>query len=234
MQRSIGNAAVSRAIEQAHTAPRTGAHGAHSAHGAPLVQRAGWKNSDTAAATKTLKKATPAGDKQWVETLHHVIPRNRLSWLSSAVDPAQEALIKAQLGTLAPTAFTAHAGSLQEALENLPANYIVGPEPKTRNDDPDNKAHKKGRGGTGLADVNLDGNGQVTPRSKELDAADTWLIAQQTAAASAGSAFTINTHELQTQFIDKVKAASQLHGTAINLDKNRSTYGTDAAGHFRK
>ncbi|MEV8566754.1 hypothetical protein AB0436_14465 [Streptomyces sp. NPDC051322] len=216
LQRSIGNAAVSRLIEQDRHQ-----HGAGCGHqqDAPAVQRAGdWKNKQTKGALKALKQQHP-GDPL-VHTLHHIAPKSKLAEFAAMLTATQRGDVVKALKPHAPTAFTTGSSSLQavsDALKNLPANYAVGPEPGNRTDDP----------GAGI-DPNYDREGAITPRSEELEQLNT-LIAGLT-SRPAGTP--VSPAELHT-FIAHAVAACQAHnsitGGGVGLDRDRVQWHGDPA-----
>jgi hypothetical protein len=224
--RQVMSAPVQRAVPEPSAAERHGAGFAHGSpvgrgadHGGTAVQRAkkkpDWKNGDTKAELKNYKTSNPG--VAIVDTLHHIVPKSDLKLLSSLLTPAQQQHVADELRPLAPTASFPLTGvtpdSLSKALANVPANYVIGPRPEERTDDPGNSG----------PDLNYSG-GATTPRSAELQKAYNFVNTYR--GATPG---TIPTAALQTDFIDPLKAACTSHGTAVGLDMTRAGWSQDAA-----
>ncbi|UUU28221.1 DUF4157 domain-containing protein [Streptomyces sp. DSM 40750] len=221
--RQVMSAPVQRAVPEPRAAQHTGGGATESAgvrrpdRGGTAVQRAGgdWKNNQTKKELKSYKTAN-AGSVI-VDTLHHIVPKSDLKLLSNLLTPSQWQLVADELRAVAPTASfpltVASADALSKALANVPANYVIGPRPEQRNDDPGNSG----------PDLNFSG-GATTPRSAELQKAYDFVNAHRSATAG-----TIPSADLQTNFIDPIKAACTTHGTAVGLDSSRAGWSQNPA-----
>ncbi|MEU5343627.1 DUF4157 domain-containing protein [Streptomyces sp. NPDC020766] len=221
--RQVMSAPVQRAEREPQAAERAGgvvngsAAGRNQGDRSAVVQRAGgdWKNKKTKAELKNTKASTSGS--AIVDTLHHIVPKSDLARLSGLLTSAQRQLVAAQLAPLAPSAsFPTGAVSeqaLSKALANVPANYVIGPRPEQRTDDP----------GSSGPDLNRKG-GSTTPRSAELQKVYDFITTHKSAAQGS-----ISTTTLQTDFINSLKTACTAHGMAVGLDSTRAGWTQDAA-----
>lgn len=218
LQSSLGNAAVVQMLRQ------DAASGTGNGAGPTPVQRAGdWKNNPTKNALAT-EKAANRGNAL-VHTLHHIVPKSLLEKFAGLLTATQLTDVVTALAPVAPTAFTSNSAQLNavsKALKNVPANFALGPEPAVRNDDP----------GSGGPDLNFTGDGEITPRSEQLERVYDFIDAKVSAGAAVAQA------DLQSDFIDPLRQACIEHNAVIaslglangvGLDPNRTAWSGDAA-----
>ena len=212
LQRMAGNAAVTRWVceRRATPAPPTAA-----------VQRApqDWKSTATKKALAKEKALAP--NDPFVHTLHHIVPKSKLAALAGRLTPAQRTLVVQLVGPHAKKAFTTTNDSLAavtKALQNLPANVVLGPDPTHREDDPG-----------GQPDYNYADDGSITPRSEHLEKAYEFMNRK----INGATAVTITDAELTTEFIQPLIDASQEHDNfaagGVGLDRSRAAWSGDPA-----
>lgn len=210
LQRSIGNAGFGRALA------------------ATPVQRAGgkkpdWKNKSTKEALRTVKhrhKDDPLV-LALVDTLHHVVPKSALSQYATLLDNDQLRSVVSTLKPVAKSAFKNDQAALADvslALKNIPSNYVLGPRPEERSDDPGNSG----------ADLNRTSSGSVTPRSKQLELVYEHVVAAVEAGEPLGNT------ELKEGFLRPLKKACEMH-VAIGAERGYDDVGLDEhRGHWEK
>jgi hypothetical protein len=231
LQRLAGNAAVARALtDERH--PHTAGCGHHPAvrravGSDAVVQRAkkkdDWKNSRTKAELKAYKRSVAPAVADLADTLHHIVPKSDLKHLAGLLTPAQQQSVVRQVAPVAPTAgfpdvASVTADRLQSALANVPANFVIGPRPEQRNDDP----------GSSGPDLNRR-HGTTTPRSAELQRVYDFISAYR--SADPGS---IPDDKLQEQFIDPLVEACTKHGPDVGLDHDRGGWSRGTDGKYQR
>ncbi len=232
LQRLAGNAAVARALtDERH--PHTAGCGDHPAAvqravgAVAVVQRAkkkdDWKNARTKAELKAYKQSVDPAVADLADTLHHIVPKSDLKHLAGLLTPAQQQSVVQQVAPVAPTAgfpdvASVTAERLQSALANVPANFVIGPRPEQRNDDP----------GSSGPDLNRR-NGITTPRSAELQRVYDFISTHRGAAPG-----TIPDDELQQQFITPLVEACMRHGPDVGLDHQRAGWSRGIDGKYQR
>ncbi|GAA1323105.1 hypothetical protein GCM10009610_54000 [Pseudonocardia xinjiangensis] len=216
LQRSAGNAALCRWIGETRN-PTT-------------VQRNyDWKNTPTKKALKGQKTLAP--NDPLVHSLHHIVPKSMLEDFAHLLHPAQMVQVVNALRPHAPTAITMSTGSytqagvpadaVAKALKNLPANFVLGPDPRARADDPGAQP-----------DYNYADDGSITPRSEELGRVYEFIRSKIASGAQ------VPTTELVDEFITPLVTASRLHNARARsgpIDPNRATWSGDPAqGNARR
>jgi hypothetical protein len=212
LQRMAGNAAVTRWLRE---------RGATSAAPTASVQRAPQDWKGTATKKALAKEKTLAPNDPFVHTLHHIVPKSMLATFAGILTPAQRTLVVQQVGPHANKAFTTTNNSLAavtKALQNLPANVVLGPDPADRKDDPGAQP-----------DYNYADDGSITPRSEHLEKAYEFMNRK----INGGTPVTITNAELTTEFIQPLIDASQQHnnvaGGGVGLDRSRAAWSGDPA-----
>jgi hypothetical protein len=212
LQRMAGNAAVTRWVRErrATPAPPTAA-----------VQRApqDWKNTPTKKALANKKALAP--NDPFVHTLHHIVPKSTLAAFAGHLTPGQRKLVVQLVGPHAKKAFTTPNDSLAavtKALQNLPANVVLGPDPANREDDPGAQP-----------DYNYADDGSITPRSEHLEKAYEFMNRK----LNGGTPVTITNAELTSEFVQPLIDASKAHNNfaagGVGLDRNRAAWSGDPA-----
>jgi hypothetical protein len=208
-QVGAGNAAVTRWVREwrASPAPPTAA-----------VQRApqDWKNNPTKAALAAEKALAP--NDPLVHTLHHILPKSKLADFARLLTAFQRTLVVQKVRPHAPKAFTTtndDLAAVTKALQNLPANVVLGPKPEDRESDPGAKP-----------DYNYADDGSITPRSEHLEKAYEFMNRKLNGG-------TITDAELTSEFIQPLIDAAQVHNRfaagGVGLDRNRAAWSGDPA-----
>jgi hypothetical protein len=162
-----------------------------------------------------------APNDPFVHTLHHIVPKSMLSAFAGHLTPAQRTLVVRLVGPHAKKAFTTTTDSLAavtKALQNLPANVVLGPDPANREDDPGAQP-----------DYNYADDGSITPRSEHLEKACEFMSRK----LGGGTPVAITDDELTSQFIQPLIDASQEHDKfaagGVGLDRSRAAWSGDPA-----
>ncbi|MFD1518824.1 hypothetical protein [Pseudonocardia yunnanensis] len=212
LQRMAGNAAVSRWLGERRATP---------ASPTAAIQRApqDWKGTATKKALANEKVLAP--NDPFVHTLHHIVPKSMLATFAGLLTPAQRTLVVQEVGPHANKAFTTtndNLAAVTKALQNLPANFVLGPDPADREDDPGAQP-----------DYNYADDGSITPRSEHLEKAYEFMNRK----INGGTPVTITDAELTDEFIQPLIDASEEHNKVaaggVGLDRGRAAWSGDPA-----
>jgi hypothetical protein len=183
------------------------------------IQRAGpWKSDSTATAVRAVKRSRQ--NDPFVDTLHHIIPKEKLRFFTQLLEPQQIQFVATSLAPIAPSAFPAtplgfDGGArnfteyLEKALQNLPANYVIGPKPYEREDDPIKDP-----------DYNYGEAGTMTPRSTILEGVYEFIDEKIRDQIPPGN------QDLFQHFIVPLMTASNIHNFQ-NIGPNAYPLGID-------
>ncbi|GAA1199752.1 hypothetical protein [Pseudonocardia alaniniphila] len=168
-----------------------------------------------------MKEKALAPNDPFVQALHHIVPKSMLATFAGHLTPDQRTLVVQLVGPHADKAFTTTNDSLAavtKALQNLPANLVLGPDPAKRTDDPGAQP-----------DYNYADDGSITPRSEYLEMAYEFMNRK----INGGTPVTITDAELTEEFVRPLIDACQEHDKfaagRVGLDPNRTAWSGDPA-----